>query len=179
MARVGLGDFSRRLRREEPVKEKLFFRCVITWRKISSRIEVPWHFFLPRVRWQMMSKYTDFEGEKKWGFWLRDLGSKLEPFRATAFCHYAELLPHWRSVAMCHDREIAVISRAINESTSDVLWVLRLWLISNIQWVRHERLGGVCDAFFVVVVFKNRDSIYISQKKKKKTETGTETEKVT
>lgn len=34
---------------------------------------------------------------------------------------------------MCHDREIAAISRAINESTSDVLWVLRLWLISNIQ----------------------------------------------
>lgn len=32
--------------------------------------------------------------------------------------------------------------------------------------MRHERLGGVCDAFFVVVVFKNRDSIYISQKKK-------------
>ena len=41
MTRVGLGDFSRRLWREEPVKEKLFFRCVITWRKISSRIEVP------------------------------------------------------------------------------------------------------------------------------------------
>lgn len=86
-------------------------------------------FFLPQVRWQMMSKYIDF-WEKKIGFLYQRPGIQTGAVwrQSLAFGHPSKLLPLWRSVAMCQDGEMA---KAVNEWTSDALWALMGGLISN------------------------------------------------